>query len=78
MGTALILINHDMGVFAEMADRVLFRKHGHFVEENDVVSLFASPQQAYTRELLGAVPRLGDGSRAAQTDAPDESILVAE
>ena len=78
MGTALILITHDMGVVAEMADRVLVMKDGHFVEENDIISLFASPKQAYTRELLGAVPRLGDGSRAARTDVPDESILVAE
>mgnify|MGYP001343572724 CR=1 FL=1 len=78
MGTAVILITHDMGVVAEMADRVLVMKGGHFVEENDVVSLFSNPQQAYTRDLLGAVPTLGDGSGVTRAGKPDESTLVAE
>ncbi|WP_120632241.1 ABC transporter ATP-binding protein [Ruegeria sp. EL01] len=78
MGTALILITHDMGVVAEMADRVLVMKGGHFVEENDVVSLFANPQQAYTSDLLEAVPSLGDGSGIARAYKPDDDTLVAE
>ncbi|MDC0657793.1 ABC transporter ATP-binding protein [Leisingera sp. SS27] len=78
MGTALILITHDMGVVAEMADRVLVMKGGHFVEENHVESLFAKPQKVYTRNLLEAVPKLGDGSGEARMGRPDEDTLVAE
>ncbi|MHA1564547.1 MAG: ABC transporter ATP-binding protein [Alphaproteobacteria bacterium] len=58
-GTAIILITHDMGVVAEMADRVTVMKSGRIVEENDVHALFNHPAETYTRELLAAVPRLG-------------------
>lgn len=58
-GTAIILITHDMGVVAEMADRVIVMKHGQIVEDNEVVPLFAKPKAPYTAELLAAVPRLG-------------------
>ncbi|MCX7560682.1 ABC transporter ATP-binding protein [Sulfitobacter sp. F26204] len=78
MGTALILITHDMGVVAEMADRVLVMKGGHFVEENDVVSLFSQPREAYTRDLLNAVPCLGDGLASASANKPNEDPYVAE
>ena len=57
-GTAIILITHDMGVVAEMADRVIVMKSGRMVEEGPVRRLFAAPEQAYTRDLLAAVPRL--------------------
>lgn len=61
LGTALILITHDMGVVAEMADRVLVMQHGRQVEEATVIDLFDTPQQSYTRQLLAAVPRMGKG-----------------
>lgn len=60
-GTAIILITHDMGVVAEMADRVIVMKSGHAVEEASTAQLFAHPQMPYTQELLAAVPRLGNG-----------------
>lgn len=66
MGTALILITHDMGVVAEMADRVIIMREGAMMEEGEVKSIFASPRRDYTRELLAAVPRMGDGSGAPQ------------
>ncbi|MBT9290934.1 ABC transporter ATP-binding protein [Prosthecodimorpha staleyi] len=56
-GTALMLVTHDMGVVAEMADRVLVMRHGVGVEQADVRRLFAAPAQPYTRRLLAAVPR---------------------
>lgn len=59
-GSALILITHDMGVVAEMADRVLIMRQGREIEHAPVRKLFASPQLAYTRELLDAVPVLGE------------------
>lgn len=60
LGTAIILITHDMGVVAEMADRVIVMKSGRMVEEAPVRDLFRAPSQPYTRDLLAAVPRIGD------------------
>lgn len=64
-GTALILITHDMGVVAEMANRVIVMRHGRAVETGPVQAIFAAPQAEYTRELLAAVPRMGKGAGAA-------------
>ncbi|MNG89800.1 Glutathione import ATP-binding protein GsiA [compost metagenome] len=55
----VIFITHDMGVVAEIADRVLVMHQGEKVEQGEVRSLFAAPQQPYTRALLAAVPQLG-------------------
>ena len=55
----MIFITHDMGVVAEMADRVQVMYRGEVVESNDTAALFSAPQQPYTRALLAAVPRLG-------------------
>ena len=71
MGTAIILITHDMGVVAEMADRVIVMKSGRMVEEAPVATLFKAPVAAYTRDLLAAVPRMGTRAyRAEPTAAP--------
>ncbi len=59
MGTAIVLITHDMGVVAEMADRVIVMKDGRTVEEGPVRAIFGSPREPYTRVLLEAVPRMG-------------------
>jgi glutathione transport system ATP-binding protein len=55
----LIFITHDMGVVAEIADRVVVMKSGEKVEEGDVATIFAAPTHPYTRTLLAAVPVLG-------------------
>ncbi|MBZ9764039.1 ABC transporter ATP-binding protein [Mesorhizobium sp. CA8] len=60
-GTSVILITHDMGVVAEMADRVIVMRNGRMVEEGATADIFARPQAAYTQELLAAVPRIGSG-----------------
>ncbi len=60
-GTSVILITHDMGVVAEMADRVIIMRHGRKVEEGTAHDIFAQPKADYTRELLAAVPRMGTG-----------------
>ena len=70
-GTSVILITHDMGVVAEMADRVIVMRHGRMVEEGSTEDIFTNPKAEYTRELLAAVPRMGQGSqRAASSGAP--------
>ncbi|MGI1660922.1 dipeptide ABC transporter ATP-binding protein [Palleronia sp. KMU-117] len=69
-GTAIILITHDMGVVAEMADRVIVMRAGRMVEQGDVRQIFHAPRAAYTKELLAAVPRMGRGEggvRQAET-----------
>jgi ABC-type dipeptide/oligopeptide/nickel transport system ATPase component len=55
---AMILITHDLGVVAGNCDRVMVMQEGRVVESADAETLFYTPQQAYTRELLAAVPRL--------------------
>ena len=59
-GTAIILITHDLGVVAEMCDRVAVMYAGEIVEQTDVVSLFRSPKHPYTRGLIGSIPVVGD------------------
>ena len=67
-GTAIILITHDLGVVAEMADRVLVMYAGQVVEDTDIFSLFEQPHHPYTQGLLGSVARL---------DADDDEELIA-
>jgi oligopeptide/dipeptide ABC transporter ATP-binding protein len=58
LGTAIVLITHDMGVVAANCDRVLVMRDGGLREAGAVDAVFAAPQDRYTRELLAAVPRL--------------------
>jgi peptide/nickel transport system ATP-binding protein len=69
MGTAVILITHDLGVIAETAQRVIVMYAGRKVEEASVESLFANPQHPYTRGLLASVPRLGSSLEQDGTEA---------
>lgn len=68
-GTGIVLITHNMGVVADLADRVAVMFRGDLVEVSPVAQLFSDPKEQYTRELLAAVPRLGStvvGSRKAE------------
>ncbi|WP_019120355.1 ABC transporter ATP-binding protein [Brevibacillus massiliensis] len=58
--TGVILITHDLGVVAEMADRVAVMYAGEIVEEADVFELFARPKHPYTKGLLGSLPKLDE------------------
>jgi ABC-type glutathione transport system ATPase component len=64
-GTTILLITHDMGVVADLADRVVVMRSGRVVETGEVGELFAAPRADYTRDLLEAVPRVGDRATAA-------------
>jgi oligopeptide/dipeptide ABC transporter ATP-binding protein len=56
--TAVIIITHDLGVVASMADHVAVMYAGYVVENGTVATIFRSPQHPYTQALLGAIPRL--------------------
>ncbi|QNK31167.1 dipeptide ABC transporter ATP-binding protein [Serratia sp. JUb9] len=75
MQMGVIFITHDMGVVAEMADRVLVMRQGEKVEENAVRPLFSAPQHPYTQALLAAVPKLG---AMAERDLPAKFPLPGE
>ena len=75
MHMGVIFITHDMGVVAEVADRVVVMCRGEKVEENDVRSIFAAPMHPYTQSLLAAVPRLGS---MRGTDKPRRFGIAAE
>lgn len=60
LGSALILITHDLGVIAEMANRVAVMYAGEVVEESPVASLFDNPLHPYTKGLIGSIPVLGE------------------
>ncbi len=64
IGSAIILITHDLGVVAEMARRVVVMYAGRKVEDGSVEDIFGDPRHPYTRGLLAAVPTLGGGDRA--------------
>jgi len=60
LGTSVILITHDLGVIAEMADRVAVMYAGRIVEHTDVNTLFEKPMPPYTQGLIGSIPVLGE------------------
>ncbi|AJY44943.1 ABC transporter ATP-binding protein [Martelella endophytica] len=70
LGTAQILITHDLGVVAEVADKVIVMYAGRKVEEASVYDLFDRPLHPYTRGLLGAMPRAVEHADGRLTDIP--------
>ncbi|WBU38434.1 dipeptide ABC transporter ATP-binding protein [Homoserinibacter sp. YIM 151385] len=79
-GAAIVLITHNMGVVADLADRVAVMYQGELVEEAGAAELFASPRAEYTRTLLAAVPRLEIADRRFEPapDADPAPVVVAE
>ncbi|MCX4092273.1 ABC transporter ATP-binding protein [Nocardia sp. alder85J] len=70
-GTAILFITHNLGVVAEIADRVVVLRGGRVVEQQPVRELFATPHDPYTRDLLAAVPRLpGTTTTATSPEVP--------
>jgi peptide/nickel transport system ATP-binding protein len=67
IGAAIVLITHDLGVVAEVAERVMVMYAGRKVEEAPVVALFRAPRHPYTQGLLGAVPKLGSSLTGTET-----------
>ncbi len=80
-GAAMVLITHDMGVIARLADRVCVMKDGAYVEEGPAAQIFAAPRTDYTRALLDAIPRLdreGRGGRPVLAPAAPDAPVVVE
>ncbi|OQO92391.1 glutathione ABC transporter ATP-binding protein [Saccharomonospora piscinae] len=76
LNTAIVLITHDMGVVADLADRVVVMYQGEIVEQAPVHELFENPRQDYTKRLLAAVPVLGqrpEGQRLLE-DSPRATV----
>ncbi|MCX4669779.1 ABC transporter ATP-binding protein [Streptomyces sp. NBC_01381] len=80
-GMGLLLVTHDVGVAAESVDDVLVMRHGRAVEHGPVREVLGAPAQPYTRELLGAVPRVdaprSEVSRAEVSRAEGDVVLEA-
>ncbi|MET9034629.1 ABC transporter ATP-binding protein [Streptomyces mirabilis] len=74
-GMGLLLVTHDVGVAAESVDEILVMRHGRAVEHGLVGAVLGAPAQAYTQELLGAVPRV-DAPRTASA-VTEEVVLEA-
>jgi peptide/nickel transport system ATP-binding protein len=66
----ILLITHDLGVVADIADRIVVMKDGVVVESGSSAALFSDPQQPYTRLLLASVPHLGRGKLTATESSP--------
>jgi peptide/nickel transport system ATP-binding protein len=76
VSAAILLITHDLGVVAEVAERVMVMYAGRKVEEAPVAQLFRSPRHPYTQGLLGAVPKLGSSLSGTETRLAEIPGLV--
>jgi peptide/nickel transport system ATP-binding protein len=76
VGAAIILITHDLGIVAEVAERVMVMYAGRKLEEAPVAELFRTPRHPYTRGLLGAVPKLGSSLTGSATRLAEIPGLV--
>ena len=77
LNSAILLITHDMGVVADLADRVLVMKDGVMVEQGSSRQIYKSPQQVYTQQLLAAVPNLGRGAAVAAKPASKAKLVLS-
>jgi ABC-type glutathione transport system ATPase component len=77
LGMAVLFISHDLGVVAEVAERVVVMRQGERIEENASAELYARPQQKYTKALIAAVPRLG-AERGPETVPDQKPVLTVE
>jgi peptide/nickel transport system ATP-binding protein len=77
LNSAILLITHDMGVVADMADEILVMKDGFTVEHDTADNIFNRPQHPYTKELLASVPKLGSApSRAPIAKTSSDPVLA--
>ncbi|MEP6481127.1 MAG: ABC transporter ATP-binding protein [Rhodoglobus sp.] len=77
LGSAVLLITHDMGVVADLADYIAVMRKGEIVETGTVSEIFGNPQHPYTQALLAAVPRLGQAHSASESSIDTTVALVS-
>jgi peptide/nickel transport system ATP-binding protein len=77
LDSAIVLITHDMGVVADLADRIAVMRRGVIVETGTAEEIFHHPRHPYTQALLAAVPHLGQGSAGTDTDVDVTAALAA-
>ena len=75
LNSAVVLITHDMGVVADLADRILVMKDGYTVEQGTSDQIFNNPQHPYTQALLASVPKLGSTAKRELTVQKAEPVL---
>jgi peptide/nickel transport system ATP-binding protein len=75
LNSAVLLITHDMGVVADLADRILVMKDGFTVEQGTADQIFNAPQHPYTQSLLASVPKLGSVPVRARVAEGNEAVL---
>jgi len=80
LNSAIILITHDMGVVADLADKVIVMKDGAIVESGDIEQIFHRPEHPYSQQLLAAVPHLGvtDAVRSTVKDTTSAALRLAD
>jgi len=77
LDSAIVLITHDMGVVADLADRIAVMRKGLIVETGTAAQIFHNPQHEYTQALLAAVPHLGQGGADSAADVDVTAALAA-
>lgn len=77
LDSAIVLITHDMGVVADLADRIAVMRRGLIVETGTADQIFHNPQHPYTQALLAAVPHLGQGGTDSEAEVDVTAALAA-
>ena len=75
LDSSILIITHDMGVVADLADRVVVMRNGSVVETNPVRELFSAPRATYTKDLLAAVPKFGERDGDSANELTSEAVL---
>ncbi|MGA0877094.1 MAG: dipeptide ABC transporter ATP-binding protein [Candidatus Nanopelagicaceae bacterium] len=78
LNSAILLITHDMGVVADMADEILVMKDGLTVEHGSADQIFNRPTHPYTQSLLASVPKLGTSKKRASIDSSKQPVMRME
>lgn len=78
LDASILLITHNMGVVADLADKVAVMFNGKLVEVGDVRQIFANPQHEYTKKLLAAVPKIGHTHKAAFEKNDSRPVVLAK
>jgi peptide/nickel transport system ATP-binding protein len=77
LDSAIVLITHDMGVVADLADKIAVMRNGRIVETGTAEEIFSNPRHEYTRQLLASVPRLGASHERGEAEVDVTAALAS-